>query len=489
MSGPWAALPRLPALKLWSLRARLLSLFSLLLLGAWLVAAVLAWNEGRKYIDEFFDTQQILLAKTLSIADWGQVAPHLPKTRPLLRGAGKKARGHEDKDALAFAVFDQHGRSLLTDGEKGGRFRFEPERRGFVDTPPTDTDDAWRIFWLNSSDGQRVVAVGQEREFRQDMALDMLMEQMLPWMLLLPLLSGGLFWMLHKELRPLRQVTAALAVRPPEDATPLPVEGMPSEVRPLTSALNTLFARTASLLQRERAFISDAAHELRTPLAGLRIQAEVIALYEDDATARQHAIAQMLLGIERSSRLVEQLLTLSRLDALAAPPNAPQNTYQPASPAGSQAAPSVTREALHWQSLLTAALEEAQPAARSKGLHITLHEDGAPQLTQGFPGLMAILLRNVLDNAVKYTPAGGQVRVCLSARSLSVENSGPGVAENLLPRLGERFFRPPGQEAPGSGLGLAMVRQIAALHGCTLHLENTHEPQGFAVRLVFTCVS
>lgn len=464
-------LPCPPSFKDWSLRARLLTFFSVLLLATWLLAAGLAWNEGRKYINEFFDTQQILLAKTLATAELGQVR-HLPKTKPLLRGAGKRARGDEDKDALAFAVFDQSGRPLLTDGEKGTRFRFEPQARGFVNAPLKNSDDQWRIFWLDSPDRQRIVAVGQEREFRHDMALDMLMEQVLPWALLLPVLSGGLFWMLHKELRPLRHVAAHLAARPPEDPSLLPVDTMPSEVRPLTRALNSLFARTASLLQRERAFVSDAAHELRTPLAGLRVQAEVIALCEDDTQARQHATAQLLLGIERGSRLVEQLLTLSRVDGLAAPH-------------GEQAA-GMQREPILWEPLLASACAEARTEAQRRRLHLEVRQDTVQaRLQEGFPGLLTILLRNLLDNALKYTPESGSVRLCLSARSLSVENSGPGVPEQFMQRLGERFFRLPGQDEPGSGLGLALVRQIAQLHGCTVHMENTTAPGGFAVRLLF----
>lgn len=456
----------------WSLRVRLLVYFSALLLGAWVVATGLAWNEGRKYIDEFFDTQQILLAKTLATANWEQSLAHLPKTKPLLRGAGKHSRGREDKDALAFAIFDTTGQSLLTDGEKGSRFRFEPQRRGFVDTPLADSDDDWRIFWLSSADGQRVVAVGQEKEFRQDMSMDMLMEQMLPWALLLPVLSGGLFWMLHKELRPLRQVATALAVRPPEDASLLPVENMPAEVRPLTSALNSLFARISSLLQRERAFVSDAAHELRTPLAGLQIQAEVIALCDDDREARQHAIGQLLVGIERSSRLVEQLLMLSRLDALAMGQVQTGGTLQ--------------RGPIAWDSLLATAVEECRPAAEQRQLRLELRQEAhAPRLAEGFTELLAVLLRNLLDNAIKYTPAGEEVRICLRADSLCVENSGINVPEDIVPRLGERFFRPPGQDALGSGLGLALVGQIARVHGCTLHLENSSSPQAFVVRLIF----
>lgn len=468
---------RVSSLRDWSLRARLLLFFSLLLLVAWACAASLAWREGRKYINEFFDTQQILLAKTLLTAEWEPGVSHLPKTGRLLRNANKRSRGHEEDDALAFAVFDRQGQRLLTDGENGARFQFEPERRGFVHAPLMKSNDEWRIFWIATPNGDRVVAVGQEQEFRQDMALDMLREQMLPWVLLLPVLSGGLFWMLHKELRALRQVAKELEKRPAEDASPLPVDGMPPEVRPLTRALNNLFMRTASLLQHERAFISDAAHELRTPLAGLRVQAEVVELCKDDEQARNHAVSQLIAGIDRSTRLVEQLLILSRLDSVTMAATTGQSELP--------ASPSLAREAILWDTLFHRIDEEWAPRAQAAHLRLERHTDTTPRLQEGYPVLLDIVLRNLLDNAVKYTPDGGEIHLFLTKDALSVENTGPGVPEALLPRLGERFFRPPGQDIPGSGLGLAMVRQIAELHGCTLCLQNTLSPQGFAARLVF----
>ena len=478
----------------WSLAVRLLLSFSLLLLLAWGAAAGLAWRESRDYIDKYFDTQQILFAKTLITADWESAAEHLPKTKPLLKGQvgqagqgpgqtgmgpgqgsgkkpGKARRGREDKDALAFAVFTREGRLLLDDGEKGARFRFEAQQRGFVNTWLKDSDDEWRIFWVASPDGTRVAAVGQEREYREDMAWDMLAEQMLPWLLLFPLLLGGLGVMLHRELRPLRRVAAELRQRPPESADALATQNIPPEVRPLVTELNSLFARTAALLGRERAFVADAAHELRTPLAGLRVQAEVAALCDDDSQSRRHALNLLLQGIDRCSRLVEQLLTLSRLEG---------------SEAGLSVAP------LDWPALVQEAVAEIQTRLDARGLQWRCDMRGEPRLAQGYPSLMAVLLRNLLDNAVKYTPEQGQIVLTLDAASLCVINSGPGVDAAHVPRLGERFFRPPGQDAPGSGLGLSMVRHIAGLHGCTLRLENILPgtealvgESGFSVRLIF----
>ena len=451
----------IPPVKTWSLRLRLLVFFSVFLLAAWLTAGVLAWQESRKHIDEFFDTQQLLFAKTLATANFDPLVGKLPKTGDLLHGVGKKERGKEERDALGFAVFTRDGQVLLTDGEKGNQFVFQGWKSGFHTTHIKKSDDPWRIVWVLSPDGRRVVAVGQELEYRFDMAFDMLLEQLLPWLMLLPVLLLGLLWMLSRELAPLRRVAKTLEGRSPQDTGHLDLRGIPSEVAPLVRSLNSLFDRIGGMLVRERAFISDAAHELRTPLTGLRVQAEVVQLAADDAEARGHAVLSLVTGIDRCARLVEQLLTLSRLEALAGP----ESTGRPAS------APGLERVPLDWSALVKGALEEFAPRAREKGLAVD-YSAAEPSRPKGYPALLEILLRNLVGNAVKYTPENGRITIELRARSLRIANSGEGVDEKALGRLGERFFRPPGQQEAGSGLGLSIAREIAGRHGMRLDWGN-----------------
>lgn len=454
-----------------SLRVRLILFFAVFLVAAWLTAAVFAWRESRAHIDEFFDTQQMLFAKTLAMADFGLATGSLPKTKSLLPGVKKKARGEEEEDALGFAVFTSRGELLLTDGEKGERFLFDGWTRGFSNSLIARSDDLWRMVWLVSPDGKRVVAVGQELEYREEMALSMLFTQLLPWTLLLPVLLAGLLWMLSRELAPLRNVAKELEARTPDDTSPLRAADVPSEVHPLVASLNALFTRTGAMLARERAFISDAAHELRTPLAGLRVQAEVVELAAEDPEARRHAVGKLLTGIDRCGHLIEQLLTLSRLDALG----------------GSALAKSGMKDegvAAGWPELLAELLDEYRDAAEEKEIAVDYAVTGSPPALAGVAAASAILARNLLDNAVKYTPAGGHIRIELDERHLSVFNSCSGVPERYLPRLGERFFRPPGQDAPGSGLGLSLVRQIAAMQGLRLVLSNSDG--GFTAEVFFS---
>ncbi|MGP1252620.1 quorum sensing histidine kinase QseC [Serratia sp. CY33802] len=446
-----------------SLRLRLILIFSLLALLTWSTASVVAWVMSRNTINEVFDTQQMLFAKRLATANLGDLladesARSLPKTKKLVHH-GK--RGEQDDDALAFAIFDRQGKMLLNDGENGADFLFDGEREGFTDGERKGDDDSWRLVWLTSPDGRYRIVVGQEWDYRRDMALGMVTGQLVPWLATLPVLMLLIALMVGRELRPLRTVAAGLRRRAPDDATPLDARQVPTEVRPLVDALNALFARINALLVRERRFTSDAAHELRSPLAALRVQTEVVQLAGEDAPMREHALDNLTLGIDRATRLVDQLLTLSRLDSLSDL---------------AELAP------IDWNDLVTMTLAEQDRQAHAAGVTLRYEHRGTPPPRQGETLLLSLLLRNLLDNAVRYTPQGGVVTVTLSERSLTVEDDGPGVTAEHLARLGERFYRPPGQEQTGSGLGLSIVQRIAGLHGLQIGFAN-RPAGGFVARL------
>ncbi|MGQ8889633.1 quorum sensing histidine kinase QseC [Serratia sp. TSA_105.2] len=446
-----------------SLRLRLILIFSLLALLTWSTASVVAWVMSRNTINEVFDTQQMLFAKRLATANLGDLladesARSLPKTKKLVHH-GK--RGEQDDDALAFAIFDRQGKMLLNDGENGADFLFDGEREGFTDGERKGDDDSWRLVWLTSPDGRYRIVVGQEWDYRRDMALGMVTGQLVPWLVTLPVLMLLIALMVGRELRPLRAVAAGLRRRAPDDATPLDARQVPTEVRPLVDALNALFARINALLVRERRFTSDAAHELRSPLAALRVQTEVVQLAGDDAPMREHALDNLTLGIDRATRLVDQLLTLSRLDSLSDL---------------AELAP------IDWNDLVTMTLAEQDRQAHAAGVTLRYEHRGTPPPRQGETLLLSLLLRNLLDNAVRYTPQGGVVTVTLSERSLTVEDDGPGVTTEHLARLGERFYRPLGQEQTGSGLGLSIVQRIAGLHGLQVSFAN-RPAGGFVARL------
>ncbi len=459
----WHRFLALPASKR-SLRLRLSVFFSLFMVTAWAAAALFAWLACREYIDEFFDSRQMLVARLLATADLSFSGSDMPKMKEMLPGVDKHAFGDVEEEAISLAVYSPDGKALLNHGEAGQRFPFEPVRRGFVDMPLLGHGETWRIVWMNSVNGRYVVAVGQELDYRTDMALEMLEEQIMPWLLLLPVLLAGLFLLLTRELAPLRDMAAALHTRMPEENTPLDTSRLPSEVLPMAEALNDFFARTEGMLQRERAFISDAAHELRTPLAGLRIQAQVAAQPGIDEATRRESLAFLRQGIDRCARLMEQILALSRLEAQSLSGNGD----------------TLPRSRVGWAALLEEMLPLYRTKLEQRGIVLESNIATLNASVQGNSALLSMLLRNILENAASYTPDGGLVRITLEHERLVVQNDCRPLPEEYAARLGERFFRPPGQEKTGSGLGLSIMTRIAALHGFRLEKGIRKDAPGFS---------
>lgn len=437
-------------MKKMSLRLRLIISFLIVSTCVWSAAAVISWQESRDQMDEFFDTYQLLLARQLSTADWTNLTADMQKkSNRLIENVDDD--GEEEDEALGFAVFNRRGEMIFNDDENGRDFIYSPEASGFVNQKIGRKKDMWRIFWLTSADKNFTIAVGQELEFRDDAALELVEETLLPWLVGLSVLLLAVIWMVSRELRPLRRIADELSERDSDNLHPLSLSGQASEILPLIKAINTQFSRIEQMLQRERGFISDSAHELRSPLTALKVQLEVAQLADDDAAARHQALQKLNQGIDRSTRLVEQLLALSRLDSAAAAAN---------------------DEPLDWPALVNAAVNEQLPAAEEKKINIKTSTDGSAPTTCGQPLLWALLLRNLLDNAVRYSPEEAQISIELKDETLSVTNSNTVVAAEYLPRLKERFFRPAGQKSTGSGLGLSIVERIAELHRCRVALTN-----------------
>lgn len=287
----------------------------------------------------------------------------------------------------------------------------------------------------------------------------------MPLLFGLPLLGGWLWFATWRGLKPLDAVAAEIAQRDPERLDPVQPAAAPKEVRPLLDALNALFARVDAAMEKERAFTADAAHELRTPLAAISTQAQVAARARD-AAERDHALAQLSASARRASHLVEQLLTLARLDPAARP----------------------AMSAVRLDRLAAEVCADHGAAALEKNIALELD---APQPVgiEGNEAMLRILLRNLVDNAVRYTPAGGKVGVGVTAREgaarLTVSDSGPGIPAEKRAEALRRWHRLAGQEIEGSGLGLSIVARIAELHGATLELVDGIGRPGLAVRVTF----
>ena len=445
-----------------SLQLRLIIFFILISGSVFLTAGILSWYEGREKLDEFFDTYQMLMGRKLSSLDWQNFNPESQsKIDKLIQDLDDD--GEEDDDALGFAVFNLQGDMLFHDGNEGKFFQFNGYKSGFNKQKIGKDNEPWRIFWIESIDKQYVIAVGQELDFREDAAFDLVEDTLLPWAAGLTILLIAAVYMVSREFRPLKKIVQELRHRDSNDLSPLDNENMPSEIKPMVGALNNLFIKIKDTLKRERSFISDSAHELRSPLTALKVQLEVAELAGDDTKMRQETMQKLGLGIERASRLVEQLLELSRLEAYKDSGN-------------------YNFKMLNWQEIVESAIKEQDIAAKNQDIKIKYNHQKDFSVKEGAPLLWSLLLRNLLDNAIRYSPYGAEIKIDMNENELSVFNSGITVDENILPRLKERFFRPAGQKQSGSGLGLSIVERIARLHHCQVKLEN--KDNGFCAKII-----
>jgi len=303
---------------------------------------------------------------------------------------------------------------------------------------------------------------------RQRMAGALALRTALPIVLLAPLLMLLVGWVVRRTLAPVAQVQHQLAQRQADDLTPIPEEAdLPDEIRPLLRELNALLRRVSQAFDAQQRFVADAAHELRSPLAALKLQVQGLQRAPDAAT-RERALERLGAGIDRATRLIEQLLVLARQQASAT--------------AGAPAEP------VAMDDLLRHAVAELASAAAQRGIDLGLAQADAVPVS-GHAEALRILVRNLLENALKYTPVGGRVDVAWrsvgDALELCVEDSGPGIPEAERERVLDRFVRLPDAPASGSGLGLAIVRAVADLHAATLRLDASPKLGGLRVRVGF----
>ena len=325
----------------------------------------------------------------------------------------------------------------------------------------------YRIYLLKS--GERTIQVAQDLDARRARARGLAIEAMLPVAVLAPVLMLAVWLIIRLSLAPLERMRRQVSGRPAEDLSPLPEAGVPQELLPLVRELNLLFGRVDAAFASQRHFVSDAAHELRSPLTALNLQAQ--ALRDLPPGPRQEAaITGLQDGIARAIRLLSQLPLLARM-----------KSQQPADgPALDVDLQAVCREGI----------ADVLPQAHAREVDVGLETPDTAAVVRGQPDALRILLRNLLENAVKFAPPGGRVDVSIEATphasTLRVEDSGPGIPREERRRVFDRFYRGGGAtDHPGSGLGLAIVQAIAKRHGATVTLQDSERLGGLRVELAF----
>lgn len=437
-----------------SLQSRLTRLLLGLFATVWLATTVLAWFDARHEVEEILDSH-LAQAAALLVAQ----PPQAPEAGAQARIFTPVLHRYAAKTALQVWADGQ----LLLRSATAPEQPLAPQARPGFQTV-TLGEQPWRVFVTAGGLPGQQVQVGQAVAARDDVLWAMWRSTLWPLLLALPLLGLGLWVVVRHALRPLHALGQTLHARSPDALQQhIPEQGLPLEMRPMVQALNQLFVRIESLLASERRFTADAAHELRTPIAAIRAHAEV-ALRASTEAQRQQALSRTLTGCDRATHLVTQLLMLSRLEAEAMP-------------------------ALRTVDLALVArqvLAELAPRALAQGQQLSLEAAQGWSL-QGDEALLAVLLRNLVDNALQHAGAGAQIQLSVQqaqrTMQLCVDDSGPGLAAADLARLGERFFRPAGTRASGSGLGWSIASRIALAHGLQLDAQRSTRLGGFCARL------
>jgi len=434
------------------MRSIRLRLFVLLL-----SATVLVWSAaaGWIYVSTRNDVQRVLDNRLVEAA--GMVAS-------LARGSAEALK--KSSVTRPLPVPAHYGRQLscqiwTLDGRLVGRSGSAPDaplsagQSGFSER--TIEGEQWRVYTLVEPEVGLRVLVGDNLKVRRNLIGDVMTGLLLPALVGIGALAALLWSAVGRGLSPLRRVANELSRRDPAETSSLAVEKPSQELQPLVASINGLFERLEHLRANERHFIASAAHELQTPLAGLKAHAQV-ARSTDDSAVRDKSLRSIEASVDRTSRLVEQLLDLAREEAAAT--NAPKWTA--------------------IERVVHAIEDELRHFLRRRGVRLTLDENALTAEVLADEAGLTLALRNLIRNAAEHAPENTEVRVAIesggSMRAISIIDEGPGVLPEDLPRIRDRFVRGSRPKSPGSGLGLSIVELVAARFDAVLHLGN--QPDG-----------
>ncbi|MBL7481061.1 ATP-binding protein [Legionella bononiensis] len=366
-------------------------------------------------------------------------------------------------DKFNFQVWTNGGK-LLLHSSTAPKVPLTSEIDGFSDKKIADQN--WRVFTTyNDKAGIRTV-LAERYDTRNELGHRIAQDDLYIMLLTFPL-SGLLIWIIiGRGLDSLDKVAEEVANRAPSHLEPVDLQEVPEEIKPVIDELNKLFYRLKEGFEREKRFAADAAHELRTPLAALKAQAQV-ALNSNDIEEKNQALQKLIASVNRSTHIVQQLLTMSRL--------VPEATSFH------------DEDEVNLSKLTREILAMLAPSAVEKQIELEFESDDNIPKIQGNPTALGILIRNLVDNAIRYCGENGRVIVRLIKQNnelvLEVGDNGPGIPPELQARVFERFFRVLGNKSPGSGLGLAIVQQICELHGGRVVLDSPKTGTGLIVKV------
>jgi two-component system, OmpR family, sensor histidine kinase QseC len=445
----------------WSLRSRLLTLLLAMTIGLWAVSAVLFYREAIEEGAQLFDDSLSEAGSLLLRLAEHEILEHGPTLGVELMKAEVRRKPFQ----IQFQIW-------TADMQAAYRSDSAPERP----FAPFDADgfgwtevngERWRTYVTWNAPRTLQMQIAEPLTRRKDLSWWTLVHLAAMAAVLLPVSMLLIWWILTRSLRPLQRSATSVALRSPDDLQAVPADDAPSEVTPLLAALNRLLIRMRDALQMERRFTADASHELRSPLAAIRTNAQVMSGARNREELRR-AGTDLMASVDRTSRLIDQLLVLARIDA-----------------GGQQHGAFVAVDLA-----LIAEQESRSQQSFASARQIAVQVEAQSANVRGIPNLLSVLLRNLLDNAIRYTRAGSSVTLRCGQQGgrawLAVSDDGPGIPPELQEQVFQRFYRVLGNDAPGSGLGLSIVRRIAELHGASVELSGGADGAGATFVVTFT---
>ncbi len=428
-----------------SIRLNLLLWLSLGLCAGIMATAGLVYLQAREEANGLFDYQM------------KQIAASLPRQafQPMGPVVGDGIDMTED---VVIQIWDNTGLRIYHSHEHPSL----PQRAALGFSNVSTQDGIWRVF--SAQLGETIVQVAQPMSARQEIAAKTALDTITPLLVVLPFMGVFIWLAVGRGLAPISLVAKDLRSRGSTTLTPLIVEGMPEEVAPLTHALNDLLSRLDRALNAQRAFVADAAHELRTPLAALKLRIQLVERADNDEE-RKAAIADLKRGLDRASHLIQQLLTLSRQEA--------ELTDRPST-------------AVDLLDVASRVIIEQAPFAAEKNIDLGIVE-GCSAVITGDPVALEVMLGNLIDNAIRYTPVAGRIDVSVSKNNADaivvVTDNGPGIQSQDRHRVFDRFYRLDASQTQGSGLGLAIVKNVVDRHRGAIDLAENPAGQGLSVAI------
>ncbi|MES9859694.1 MAG: ATP-binding protein [Candidatus Thiodiazotropha sp. LLP2] len=480
-----------------SIRKRLLvSLISTIII-LWLVAAFFVYKAASNEVEEIYDAtlaQESRILATLMIHEVEEDSERIENLQKIVIDLGEdiirksplfmqivqeyvtaesekdyltlvprdRIKGHRYESKIAFLIKGTNGKTYLRSNLPVSFNEFEKGYNNFI-----INDKEWRMFGLMESSGQFNVLVGELLEVCQETVSEIVFNSLWPILISIPVIGLFIWVVVGGGLKPLKDIAGKVENRDPNSLEPISTEGVPDEVIPMVESLNRLFLRVDSALENERQFTADAAHELRTPLAALKTLAQAKTLTEGHN--HNGFLDQIIRGVDRATHLLEQLLTLARMD--------------------SQTLDRVHVQKVNIQQEAVNTLSSIAATAIEKDIEISFDGPSEPVMMPGYSPAIQIMLRNLIDNAIRYTPNNGDVSVKLieldDGVNIVVSDTGPGIPEEKQKGLYQRFKRGEDTNTQGSGLGLAIVKRIIELHQASLEMQNRKDRSGLNVSVFF----